>query len=57
MGDVLRYRILESVGRGEMGEVFLADDIQRERKVATSSCRNSCGTTRLSGRADRHDRL
>ena len=29
-----RYRVLSSLGKGGMGEVFLADDSQLDRKVA-----------------------
>ena len=34
MSDTSRYRVLHSLGKGGMGEVFLADDMQLARKVA-----------------------
>ena len=34
MPDTLRYRVLHSLGKGRMGEVFLDDDTQLGRQAA-----------------------
>ena len=47
MADPSRYRVLESLGRGGMGEVFLADDQQLGCKVAIRFLSEELQATRV----------
>ncbi len=41
---VNRYKLLEKIGAGGMGNIYLAKDLQLSRQVAIKTIRNSFGS-------------